>query len=82
MPSVTGGLEKLAEIISPSAETDTAAEAVVGGLQRGLKGAQAFLEQRQSAVFGEQVLYSTLVWLAVGTLAVRDCHCCAAHPQS
>ncbi len=50
-----GGLDKLADIISPSAETLSAQEAAVGALQKTLKSAQAALEGRQAAVFGEQV---------------------------
>lgn len=50
-----GGLDKLADIISPSAETLSTQEAAVGALQKTLKSAQAALEGRQAAVFGEQV---------------------------
>ncbi len=53
-----GGLDKLADIISPSAETLSTQEAAVGALQKTLKSAQAALEGRQAAVFGEQVRLS------------------------
>ena len=51
----SGGLEKLAEIISPTAEDDSAADVVIGGVQRGLKGIQAALESRQAQTFGDLV---------------------------
>lgn len=53
-----GGLDKLADIISPSAETLSTQEAAVGALQKTLKSAQAALEGRQAAVFGEQAMSS------------------------
>ena len=50
-----GGLEKLADIVSPSGEDQSVQEVAVGSLQRGLQGIQAALENKQAAVFGEQV---------------------------
>lgn len=50
-----GGLDKLADIISPAGNTVSAPEVVLGTLQKGLKEAQAALENTQAAVFGQQV---------------------------
>lgn len=50
-----GGLDKLADIISPAGNTVSAPEVVLGTLQKGLKEAQAALESTQAAVFGQQV---------------------------
>lgn len=57
---VSGGLDKLADIISPAAEDQSVKEAAMGTLQRSLKGVQAVLEDKQAAVFGEQVCSSHL----------------------
>lgn len=51
----TGGLDKLADIISPSADLVSKQEAAVSALQKTLRGAQAILESKQAAAFGEEV---------------------------
>ena len=50
-----GGLDKLADIVSPIAENMPAQEVAANALQRSLKGVQAALENRQAAIFGEEV---------------------------
>ena len=50
-----GGLDKLADIVSPVAEDMPVQEVAANALQRSLKGVQAALENRQAAVFGEEV---------------------------
>ena len=55
MLHLPGGLDKLADIVSPIAESMPAQEVAANALQRSLKGVQAALESRQAAIFGEQV---------------------------
>lgn len=55
MLPLLGGLDKLADIISPAAEDTPVQEAALNSLQRGLKGVQAALEDRQVKVFGQEV---------------------------
>lgn len=50
-----GGLDKLADIISPAAEDTPVQQAALNSLQRGLKGVQAALEDRQGKLFGQEV---------------------------
>ena len=60
---LAGGLEKLADIIAPSAEQLPLRQAALSSLQKGLKGVQAALESAQAGVFGEQVSTSLLLML-------------------
>ncbi|KAL3160809.1 hypothetical protein ABBQ38_009218 [Trebouxia sp. C0009 RCD-2024] len=53
-----GGLDKLADIISPAAEDTPVQQAALNSLQRGLKGVQAALEDRQGKLFGQEAMSS------------------------
>lgn len=55
-----GGLDKLADIVSPIAEDMPVQEVAANKLQRSLKSVQAALESRQAAIFGEEVSFQPI----------------------
>lgn len=73
-----GGLDKLADIVSPIAEDMPVQEVAANKLQRSLKSVQAALETRQAAIFGEEVCFQPLTivhhLLQLWTLCLHLCN--------